>query len=525
MSICDTIKRKKGTTMKNLNYLYNFKNPIRHFFNLDNVLFDNLETLNFTDLCWTAPAKFKVFKTEESQRTISFPNILNFYHAIKVFEAESNFYSIDRISSRKRVSPDLDIGEFSAFSYYDSVKRDVFNIIKYDKLLVLDIKSFYGRVYTHDLGYNSSDAKMLEQRIGSLNNGRTNGLLLGSYLSLYLAELILAKIEAMLEAELSLQNIDCYFEYFSDDFYFFCNNSDIERVTKAFSKVLGEYELEINYDKTAVYDFEEYTKNNNLDKLWKVIIKQSEQVDLQAKLRNEQTYPAFFTQLVYRLNQIKELKYKRIFLSNFFKTHYFHEIDPQRYVLSESDFNHICYIYKLMPETILYSLHKIITIKGFDFNKFKDFLKTRFRASVSTERYEEQVYYYYALKLCNFDAELADYKELVLKSKNQVLVSYFLIDKVISKDEYQIFMSIAQECEWLQNYHYLLVYDKSNIDILIPSYAKKTAPKTSYRNFYKLNLDNDVPILKPIEDIAEGIDLFVLTKIESYDTERRKRKL
>lgn len=178
-----------------------------------------------------------------------------------------------------------------------------------------------------------------------------------------------------------------------------------------------------------------------------------------------------------------------------------------------------------MPETILYSLHKIITIKGFDFNKFKDFLKTRFRASLSTERYEEQVYYYYALKLCNFDAELADYKELVLKSKNQVLVSYFLIDKVISKDEYQIFVSIAQECEWLQNYHYLLVYDKSNIDILIPSYAQKTAPKTSYRNFYKLNLDNDVPILKPIEDIAEGIDLFVLTKIESYDTERRKRKL
>jgi len=137
--------------MKNFNYLYNFKNPIRHFFNLDNIKFDNLENLQFADLCWTDPVKFKVFKTEESQRTISFPNILNFYHAIKKFESEPNFYSIDRISSKKRVSPDLDIGEFSAFSYYDSIKRDVFNLTKYDKLLVLDIKSFYGRIYTHDL--------------------------------------------------------------------------------------------------------------------------------------------------------------------------------------------------------------------------------------------------------------------------------------------------------------------------------------------------------------------------------------
>lgn len=511
--------------MKNFNYLYNFKNPIRHFFNLDNIKFDNLENLQFADLCWTDPVKFKVFKTEESQRTISFPNILNFYHAIKKFESEPNFYSIDRISSKKRVSPDLDIGEFSAFSYYDSIKRDVFNLTKYDKLLVLDIKSFYGRIYTHDLGYDSGDSKNLEQRVGSLNSGRTNCLLLGSYLSLYLAELILARIEARLEAELSTQNIDCHYEYFSDDFYFFCNNSDIDEITKIFSKVLGEYELDVNYDKTAVFDFEEYTRNNNLEKLWKVIINKAERVDLQAKVKNEQTYPAFFTQLVYRLSQIRELKYKRIFLSNFFKTHYFHEIDPKLYILSESDFNHICYIYKLMPETILYSLHKIKSIKSFDFDKFKDFVKTRFKSSLSTDKQEEQVYFYYALKLCHFDDELKNYKELVLKSNNQILISYFLIDNVISKDEYQIFVSAVQECEWLQNYHYLLAYDKSNVDILIPSNAKKLVQKNSYKNFYTLNLDNNVSILKPIEDIANDIDAFVLTKIESYDAERKKRRL
>jgi len=100
--------------MNNLNSLYNFKNPIRHFFNLDKVRFEATENLQFSDLNWTVPVKFNIFKTERSQRTISFPNILNFYHAVKCFEKEPLFYHIDQISERKRVFPDIDTGEFSA---------------------------------------------------------------------------------------------------------------------------------------------------------------------------------------------------------------------------------------------------------------------------------------------------------------------------------------------------------------------------------------------------------------------------
>lgn len=67
-----------------------------------------------------------------------------------------------------------------------------------------------------------------------------------------------------------------------------------------------------------------------------------------------------FTQLVYRLSQIHELKYKRIFLANFFKTYYFHEMNTQIYVLSESDFNHICYIYKEPIQMIRLLVKKIV---------------------------------------------------------------------------------------------------------------------------------------------------------------------
>lgn len=507
--------------MKNFNNLYNFKNPIRHFFNLDNVKFDSSENITFEELAWTSPIKFKIFKTENELRTISFPNILNYYHALKCFETEDKFYDIKHLSDKKRVSPDLNTGEFSVYSYYRSIQNDAYNLTKYDKLLILDIKNFYGRIYTHDLGYDCADTKKLEQRVGSLNSGRTNGLLLGSYLSLYLAEIFLQKIEKELDKELGNKRINCHYEYFSDDFYFFCNNADINRIKEIFAKVLDDYELQVNYDKTLIFDFEEYTKDNNLEKLWKKIIKISEAKDseTEAERIEKPTYkahPAFFTQLVYRLSQISELKYKRIFLANFFKTFYFNSLKPELYKLSESDFNYICYIYKVMPETILYSLNKVKTIFGFDHKIFRDFVFSRFNSSLQTEKFEEQVYFYYAIKVCGYDDGLTEFKNIVLNSKNQLLISYFLLDKIISKDEYQSFLSTPKESEWLQNYHYLLVYDKANIDLIIPDKAKGNKKQNSYMDFYKFNLNSDISLLKPVEKIVSDIDKFIKIKIASY---------
>lgn len=507
--------------MKNFNNLYNFKNPIRHFFNLDNVKFDSSENITYEELVWTSPIKFKIFKTENELRTISFPNILNYYHTLKCFETEYKFYDIKHLSDKKRVSPDLNTGEFSVYSYYRSIQNDAYNLTKYDKLLILDIKNFYGRIYTHDFGYDGADTKKLEQRVGSLNSGRTNGLLLGSYLSLYLAEIFLQKIEKELDKELGNKKINCHYEYFSDDFYFFCNNADINRIKEIFAKVLDNYESQINYDKTLILDFEEYTKDNNLEKLWKKIIKISEEKDEEAKIKRRsqkkyKVHPAFFTQLVYRLSQISELKYKRIFLANFFKTYYFNSLKPELYKLSESDFNYICYIYKVMPETILYSLNKVKTIFGFDNKIFRDFVFSRFNSSLQTEKFEEQVYFYFAIKVCGYDDGLIEFKKIVLNSKNQLLISYFLLDKIISKDEYQSFLSKPKESEWLQNYHYLLVYDKVNIDLIIPDKAKGNKKQKSYMDFYKFNLDSDISLLKPVEKIVSDIDKFIQIKIASY---------
>jgi hypothetical protein len=155
-------------------------------------------------------------------------------------------------------------------------------------------------------------------------------------------------------------------------------------------------------------------------------------------------------------------------------------------------------------------------MKGFDLSKFKEFLWLRFDATLKTEKYEEQLYFYYAIKECQFDDILGEFKEPVLNSKNQILISYFLIDGIIEKDDYSHFISDAKESEWLQNYHYLLVYDKNNIDILLPSKATKDKQKKSYHDFYKLNIDSNIPLLNPITKVTEDIKKFIKERINSY---------
>ena len=505
--------------MDNFNNMYMFKNPIRHFLNLDKIDFTDSEDVSFQELCWTNPVKFRIFKTIDTQRNISLPNILNYYHAIKAFSGEKNFTTIKETASKKRVSPDLQTGDFSAFSYYNAIQNDAYNLTKYDVLMVLDIKSFYGRIYTHDLGYEPDS--QLERRVTSLNAGRTNGLLLGPYLSLFLAENLLAKIEKELDRELKAKTIKCHYEYFSDDFYVFCNKVDIDVIRTCFVKVFDMFDLQINEEKTKFFDYEEYLENNSLEKQWKKIIRLSliRDREIHAKKKRKKEYfghPVFFTQLVYRLNKIKEIKYRRIFLVNFFKTYYFYNLKESDYTLSRSDMNNICYIYKTMPETMLYSLFKIKNMDGFDCGAFKDFLESRYISTLNTNKNEEQVYFYYAIKLCGFISILKRQKNKVIASANQVLISYYLLDGIISKEEYKAFLKSPKEEEWLQNYHYVLVYEPQNIELLLPKFAKKQKQKDAYYRFYEENIKQSIPIVRPVEMIAAEIENYLDKKIKTY---------
>lgn len=68
-----------------LNNLYNFKNTIRHFINIDNLFYPaDISSFDTDDLCWTIPLSYRIKKDSDKYRTIKIPNVLNFVRAIIV---------------------------------------------------------------------------------------------------------------------------------------------------------------------------------------------------------------------------------------------------------------------------------------------------------------------------------------------------------------------------------------------------------------------------------------------------------
>ena len=170
-----------------------------------------------------------------------------------------------------------------------------------------------------------------------------------------------------------------------------------------------------------------------------------------------------------------------------------------------------------MPECLLYSLDKIKKISGFDTKQFTDFLTYRFSSSLNTNKQEEQLYFYYAIKqFSNSETILKNFVSSVLTTNNQILISYFLIDELINKEQYNSAFGEKKEELWLQNYHYLLKHDKTNIETLIPANAVNTKQKDSYKNFYNQNLSESIPLLKPITEVSNTITDYLEKRFSSY---------
>jgi hypothetical protein len=70
-----------------------------------------------------------------------------------------------------------------------------------------------------------------------------------------------------------LASINCHFEYFSDDFYIFCNKYDNETIRGLFNQVLAENDHEGNDRKIEIEDYESYNIENLLTRYWKAIMR------------------------------------------------------------------------------------------------------------------------------------------------------------------------------------------------------------------------------------------------------------
>ena len=436
----------------NINNLYNFKNTIKHFINIETMrLPNNLSTIDISSLSWVEPINFRVKKNTDKFRTLKIPNILNFVAAYEHFK---NIPDIDNVQNldpvHKRLSANVETGDFSVGEYDKQLKEDFEKLCVYDCLIKLDIKEYYGRIYTHKIDFQDYNENFLT----NMNAGATNGLIMGNYLSLYFAELNLTYISEDIENEISNQGIECEFSYFSDDFYFFCNKGNIEKVVQIFDKVLEKYELERNEAKRELWSYETFNNYNLVARYWKKLIAYSN-LKYDEERNDNKLY--FINQIIYRLSKLADEKLKKVFINSFFKTKYFQKLPLEKYQIKDYDYHQLCFILKLSPEAMLYSINKFLEMESFDKNRLHRFFQVRYRDIVQIPFHEEQLYYYYAIKLLEFDDILIENKDLVVKSENQLLISYYLMDRFFDDENINYLKQFKDEKYWFQNYHLLFI--------------------------------------------------------------------
>lgn len=229
------------------NNLYSFKNPVKHFLDIDSMILPHdIANYDLNFFSWVAPFNFRIKKHDDSYRILKIPNVLNFVRAYEQLKGFLNFKDIQSMDMDcKRLSANINTEDFEEEEYDRQLEEDFDRLCIYDNMLQMDIKEFYERIYTHNLGLEYNNEKFFY----NMNLGETNGLIMENYLSLYLAEKYLTEISNDLKKSFSNMNIECEFSYFSDNFYFFTNKNNNEEIVKVFDKVLEKYGLERNSTK------------------------------------------------------------------------------------------------------------------------------------------------------------------------------------------------------------------------------------------------------------------------------------
>jgi len=508
------------------NYYYNFKNTVRHFIDIDSLYYPSQSMDNSIaakKLTWTKPFKYMINKEGDGFRTLKIPNILSYIISQRHFESCDNFENPNLMDmDHKRLEVMTLTGEFKIGSFDKWLESDFEKLCVYDVLIKLDIKEFYGRIYTHYLGL-TGDAE--DRYLTTLNNGATNGLIMGNYLSLFFAEKHLAKISEDIKKQIIEKNINCEYNYFSDDFYFFCNRGDKNEIVSIFDKVLDKYDLERNIDKSNEWDYLSYNNYYVISRFWKKLIAKC---NTARKAEDTPNKLVFINQLLYRASRLKDHRQKKVFICGFFKTKYFRQkLELRKYSLREYDIHQLCFLIREVPEILLYCVDKLREIDKFDATKFKKFFAIRYKEALKKPFHDEQLYYFYGMYSLGFLDELQGCSEGIIKTGNQILISYYLSFGWFKEEDIISLKNMDEEDYWFQNYHLILYCEdlRNNLDASIKKYLipKKvyeynnpelTDREALFLDFYTNNLIQQKNLIRDVDSVEQEIRNYLELRFE-----------
>ena len=153
------------------------------------------------------------------------------------------------------------------YEWIEMAERDlVAEAHRFKVLIRTDITNFYNSIYTHsiawalhgiEIAFSDKDLKLTGSKIDKLvqyaNNGRTNGIPVGSAVSDLIAEILLAKIDQNVSQRLKNENIAFLGTRFKDDYRILANTEEeAKKILSILSEELHKFNLLISENKTKI---------------------------------------------------------------------------------------------------------------------------------------------------------------------------------------------------------------------------------------------------------------------------------
>lgn len=153
------------------------------------------------------------------------------------------------------------------YEWIEMAERDlVAEAYRFKVLIRTDITNFYNSVYTHSIGwalhgrdiaFSDKEYKLIGNKIDKLvqyaNDGRTNGIPVGSAVSDLIAEILLAKIDQNISLRLKFEDIVFLGTRFKDDYRILANTEkEAEEILRILSEELHKFNLLISENKTNI---------------------------------------------------------------------------------------------------------------------------------------------------------------------------------------------------------------------------------------------------------------------------------
>lgn len=220
---------------------------------------------------YSAPTFFSGYKSEYTRRTFAVPNPYHYCLAVDYIvnnEVIIKKYLFSDYSLTVPIEPKDDGIDGLAFSRRSAsvkkTKEEIERLYQNHKYEIhLDIMSFFDSIYTHSISWaihgkpdskkKKKDKDMLgnaiDDRVRSLKCNETHGILIGNAVSRIISEVLLCKIDSMIQKR--FPEISCC--RYVDDYYIYVRElSHAQEIISFIRECLVEYQLSLNENKIEI---------------------------------------------------------------------------------------------------------------------------------------------------------------------------------------------------------------------------------------------------------------------------------